>query len=156
MMSNFSRVGAKKVAAVVVDDFDLFAVDRVRVLAGDPVDDVVILLAEHGRDDRRHKRLDVADDDALDVGVDDEGAGRDARAAGDDQDRLGLLVQERRDVPEHPLEPHVGGQGGRLNLARAVEAPDALRRHGDGDRDVRPLADIRAKDLGRRAPRGRP
>ena len=68
--------GAEEVPAVVVDDLDLLAIDRVGVLAGDAVDDVVILLAEHRRHDRRHQRLDVADDDPLDVGVQDEACRR--------------------------------------------------------------------------------
>ena len=67
---------AEEVPAVVVDHLDLLAVDHVRVFAGDAVDDVVILRAEHRRDDGRHQRLDVADDDALDVGVHDESCRR--------------------------------------------------------------------------------
>ena len=86
---------------------------------------MVILFAEHRRHDGGHQRLDVADDDALDVGVQDERAGGDARAAGHDQYRLGLLVDQRREVSEHSLHPHVGGQGGGLDLAGGVEAAHA-------------------------------
>ena len=115
--------GAQEVPAIVVDHLDLLAVDRVRVLFGDAVDDVVILLAEHWRHDGRHKRLDVADDDAFDIGVHDEGAGGDARAAGHDQHRLGLLVDQCRDVTQHAQQPQVGLHGRGLDLAGAVEVP---------------------------------
>ena len=33
-------------------------------------------------------------------------------------------------------------------LPALMEAPHALRRHGDGDREVRPLADVGAEDVG--------
>ena len=83
----------------------------------------------------------------LTSGCTTKAAGGDARAARHDQHRLGLLVHQGRDVPQHALKPHVGGQGRRLDLAGAVEASHAFAGLGDGDRDIRSLADVDAVDV---------
>ena len=101
------------VPGVVVDDLDARIVQH-----------VVVLLAEEARGDLRDQRLDLADDDPLDVGVQHERAGGDARPAADDEHRARLGVQEGREVAEHPLQPHVGRLGRGLDLAADVEVDD--------------------------------
>ena len=67
-------------------------------------------------------------------GIEDERAGRDPRPAADDQDRLGLGMDQGGEVPEHPLEPHVGRIARGFDLAADVEIarPVAELDHGDG------------------------
>ena len=67
---------------------------------------------------------------------------RHARAESDDEHRLRIVIEQRRDVAEHPLQPHVLRQARRLDLAGDVEVARAARFLGHGDRRVHPFADV--------------
>ena len=80
------------------DDVELFlrrqdVVPRVVVhdLHARVLHDVVVLLREVRRHDLRDQRLDLADHDALDTGMQHERSGRHARAESDDEHRLRSL-----------------------------------------------------------------
>ena len=118
-------------AAVVVDDFE----------AG-VVEDVVIFAGEIGGDDPGDEGFDFADDDALDAGIEDKGAGGDACAAADDEDGAGLGMDQGGDMAQHALEAHVLGFGGSFDFAADVEIAGAVGEFGDGDGGVHAFADV--------------
>ena len=105
-----------EVARVVVDDL------HARI-----VDDVVVLLREVRRHDFGNQRLDLADHDALDARMQHERSRRHAGAEADDQHRLRIVVEQRRDVAEHALQSHVLRLARRLDLAGDVEVAHAVR-----------------------------
>ena len=106
------------------------------------VEDVMVLDTEVLPGACGHDRLDLADDNAFDFGMDDEGSGRDAGADTDDEDGLRVRVHQRRDVAEHALEAHVDVHVGRFDLAADVELTRAGGVLGHGDRRRRALAQI--------------
>ena len=120
--SNCLPAGQQEVARVVDADANL------RV-----VDDVVVLFAEVGGDDARDERLDFGDGHALDHRIDADRARRDAGAAADHEHRARMVGDERRQMSEHPLQPHVFGRARRLNLAGVVVAERAVRQPGHRD-----------------------
>ena len=87
-------------------------------------------------------RLDLADDDAFDLGVHDEGARRDAGAEPDHEHRFGLRVRERRKVAEQTLQAHVEVVGRCFDLASHVVVA-VVRRLAHGDRRSHPFRDVR-------------
>ena len=89
------------------------------------VDHVEVVLAEQLRHDLRDERLDLGDGLVGDGGIDRHRAGGDTRAAADDHDLLRLRRDERREVAEHALQPHVLRLARRLDLAGIVIVEDA-------------------------------
>jgi hypothetical protein len=106
------------------------------------VEDVMVLVAEEGARAARHRRLDLADHDPLDLGMDRERAGGHAGADADDQDRARMRVEQGRNVPEHALEAHVDVHVGGFDLAGDMKLPRAAFAFGDGDRRGRALSQI--------------
>ena len=100
----------------------------------------VILRVKMRGDDLRDQRLDVADHDAFDRGVQHERAGRDTGAAADDQHRARIRVQQRGNVAEHALQPHVLDDARGLRLAADVEEARPARSFSHRDRRVHSFA----------------
>ena len=105
-------------------------------------DDVEVVLAEVGGDDARHERLDLGDRLVRRRRIDRHRAGGHARAAADDQHLLRLRRQQRRQVAEHALQPHVLRLARRLHLAGVVVVAHAVGQLRDRDRRVQPFADV--------------
>ena len=76
-----------------------------------------------------------------------EGAGGDAGSARDNENSFRFFVEQRRQVAEHALQAHVGGQRRGLYIAGAVKAANACRRQGHGDRHVHAFADVGAVNV---------
>ena len=68
---------------------------------------VVVVVSEVFRDDARDERLDFRDRQMLDPGIDARRAGRHASTAGNHQDIARVYWDQRGQMPEHALEPHV-------------------------------------------------
>ena len=96
-------------------------------------DDVEVVLGEVRGDDARNERLDLGDGLILDHRVDRHRAGRHSGAAADHQHLRGRLRDERGDVAEHPLQPHVLRLARRLDLAGVVIVQHAAGSPRDGD-----------------------
>ena len=122
-MSNFSRGGQHEVARIVVNDSGARIAHHVMVLFGEVL----------GRC-RRNTRLDFADRDVLDFGMNDERSGRDTGAASNHQNRFRIRMQQRRQMSEQPLQPHVLRFGRRFHLAAHVKVRGhvVVLRIGDG------------------------
>jgi hypothetical protein len=105
-------------------------------------DDVEVVLGEVGGDDAGNERLDLGDRLVLDGRIDRDGPGGHAGAAANHHDRLRVRRHQRREVPEHALQPHVLRLARGLNLAGVVIVADAVRPLRDGDRGVPSLADV--------------
>ena len=103
---------------------------------------VVVLLEEIVRDLARDERFDLADDDALDAGIRHESASRDTGAEADDEHGPRFRADERRQVAEHALQPHVGRIAARFDLAADVEIAGAVLILRYRDRGVDALADV--------------
>ena len=131
MMSNFSVRGQHEVARVVVDD-----------LGARIVHHVVVLRAEILGGGGRNQRLHFADHDALHLRMHHERPRRHARAEAHDQHRFRIRVHQRRQVPQHALQPHVVGFGGGFHLAADVELDRAIVPLRDRDRGVDALARV--------------
>ena len=89
-----------------------------------------------------HARLDLADDDPLDLWIPHEGPCGHTRPQADHQHAAGGPVDERRYMPEHPLDAHVQVHGRGDHLAADVELAIPRLAVGDGDRRVHPLLDV--------------
>ena len=74
--------------------------------------------------------------------IDRHRAGRDAGAAADDDHLRRAGRDERRQVAEHPLQPHVLRLARRLHLAGVVIVAHAVGSLGDRDRGVPSFADV--------------
>ncbi len=118
-------------------------------------DDVEVVLGKIRGRDPRHQRLDLRDDFVLDAWIDGYGSRGHAGAASDDQHRPRASRHERREMSEHPLEPHVLRLARRLHLARVVVVAHTVAALRHGDRGVPALADVDdlgLPDLGGRIP----
>ncbi len=98
------------------------------------VDDVMVLVVEVRRDDAGNQALDLADDDPLDLGMHDKRSGGHSRPASDHEHRTGFGMQERGEVRQHSLQPHILRTARRLDLAADVKVPRTVERHRDRDR----------------------
>jgi len=120
------------VPRVVIDDSDL----QIRR-------DVVVRISEVSRDYSRDERLEFADHHLLDRGVDAECARGDAGAEADDENALrALLVHQRGEVAEQPLQPHVLRFGGRFHFSADVKTSPAVGAFRYGNRGVDAFAHI--------------
>ena len=102
--------------------------------------DVEVVLAEIGGDDARHERLDFSDRLAFEPRIDRHRARRHAGPAPDHEHRSRLRRDERREMAEHALQPHVLRLARRLHLAGVVIVAHAARQLRDGHRRVEAFA----------------
>ena len=82
--------------------------------------EIVVLRPEELGHDLGDERLDLAQDDPLDAGIEDERARGDARPATHDQHGLGLSVEQRGQVAQHPDQGHEP-PGGAVVQAQVAE-----------------------------------
>ena len=104
--------------------------------------DVEVVLAEIGGDDARHERLDFSDRLAFEPRIDRHRARRHAGPAPDHEHRSRLRRDERREMAEHALQPHVLRLARRLHLSGVVIVQHAIRQARHRDRRVPSFADV--------------
>ena len=115
--------------------------------------DVEVVLGEVVRHDARDERFDFGNGQALDVGIDRNGASGNSRTTADDEYRLRVFRNQGGHVAEHALQPHVLRFARGLDLAGVVIIQHAVRQSRDGDRCVPALANV--DDLSLTQPRRR-
>src|SRR5687768_3718219 len=98
------------------------------------VEDTVVLVAEVRARTGGHDSLDLADDDPFYFWMDRQRPSGHAGANAHNQHRLGIWMQERREVAEHALEAHVDVHVRRFDLAGDMKLLRAGHAFGDGDR----------------------
>src|SRR5579871_1753606 len=107
----FFACGEDVMAGIVVNDLDARIVDDAMILPGKVfVGDAL-----------RNERLELADDNSLDLRMNDKRARSDTRATADNEHRTRMRVDKGWEMPEHALQPHVRRFGRGFDLAAHME-----------------------------------
>ena len=108
--------------AIIDSNFDFWIANNVEVV-----------FRKIRRNDFRDKRFDLRDGFLLQSWLNAHRARRNACAATDHENPVRILGDQRREMSEHPLQPHVRGVARCLDLSGVVIIPNTVRQIRNGN-----------------------